>query len=77
MVFQSYALYPHMNVRQNLGYGLKVTHPKAEARRRVEEVAELLGLEELLDLVDLRSSPADSGSAWRWAGRSSASRRRS
>ena len=62
MVFQSYALYPHMNVRQNLGYGLKVRRiRKAEARRRVEEV-ELLGLEELLDR-DLRSSPADSGSA--------------
>jgi multiple sugar transport system ATP-binding protein len=50
MVFQSYALYPHMNVRQNLGYGLKVRRiRKNEARRRVEEVAELLGLEELLD----------------------------
>jgi multiple sugar transport system ATP-binding protein len=50
MVFQSYALYPHMNVRQNLGYGLKVRRtPKAEARKRVEEVAGLLGLGELLD----------------------------
>jgi multiple sugar transport system ATP-binding protein len=50
MVFQSYALYPHMTVRQNIGYGLKVRRaPKEEARRRVAEVAELLGLEELLD----------------------------
>jgi multiple sugar transport system ATP-binding protein len=50
MVFQSYALYPHMNVRQNLGYGLKVRRtPKAEIRRRVDEVAGLLGLTELLD----------------------------
>ena len=50
MVFQSYALYPHMNVRQNIGYGLKVRRtPKDEARRRVEEVAKLLGLNELLD----------------------------
>src|SRR5690349_289126 len=50
MVFQSYALYPHMNVRQNIGYGLKVRRtPKDEAKRRVEEVAELLGLEKLLD----------------------------
>ena len=50
MVFQSYALYPHMTVRQNLGYGLKVRKaPKAEARRRVEEVAALLGLTEMLD----------------------------
>jgi multiple sugar transport system ATP-binding protein len=50
MVFQSYALYPHMTVRENLGYGLKVRKaPKAEARRRVEEVASLLGLTQLLD----------------------------
>jgi multiple sugar transport system ATP-binding protein len=50
MVFQSYALYPHMNVRQNLGYGLKVRRmPRAEVKRRVEDVAELLGLAELLD----------------------------
>src|SRR6188472_1403757 len=50
MVFQSYALYPHMSVRKNIGYGLKVRRvPKDEARRRVEEVAELLGLETMLD----------------------------
>ena len=50
MVFQSYALYPHMSVRQNLAYGLKVRRtPKAEIERRVDEVAKLLGLEELLD----------------------------
>ena len=50
MVFQSYALYPHMTVRQNIGYGLKVRRaPKEEAKQRVQEVAELLGLEELLD----------------------------
>jgi multiple sugar transport system ATP-binding protein len=49
MVFQTYALYPHMTVRQNLGYGLKVRRtPKAEAKRRVEEVAQLLGLGEML-----------------------------
>jgi multiple sugar transport system ATP-binding protein len=50
MVFQTYALYPHMNVRQNIGYGLKVRRvAKAEIKQRVEEVAGLLGLEELLD----------------------------
>ena len=50
MVFQSYALYPHMSVRQNLGYGLKVRRtPKAEIRRRVDEVAGMLGLEDLLE----------------------------
>jgi multiple sugar transport system ATP-binding protein len=50
MVFQSYALYPHMSVRQNLGYGLKVRRTaKSEVRRRVEEVARMLRLDELLD----------------------------
>ena len=50
MVFQSYALYPHMTVRENLGYGLKVRRTgKSETRRRVEAVAGLLGLTELLD----------------------------
>jgi multiple sugar transport system ATP-binding protein len=50
MVFQSYALYPHMSVRKNIGYGLKVRRvPKDEARRRVEEVARLLDLETMLE----------------------------
>ena len=50
MVFQSYALYPHMTVRENLGYGLKVRRtPKDEAARRVEEVAKMLGLDDMLD----------------------------
>jgi multiple sugar transport system ATP-binding protein len=50
MVFQSYALYPHMTVRQNLGYGLKVRRTsKADTKERVERVARMLRLEELLD----------------------------
>src|SRR5690242_534785 len=50
MVFQSYALYPHMTVRQNLGYGLKVRKTsKKDIDRRVEEVARMLHLEQLLD----------------------------
>ena len=50
MVFQNYALYPHMSVRKNLGYGLKVRKtPAAEVDRRVAEAARLLGLEDLLD----------------------------
>jgi multiple sugar transport system ATP-binding protein len=50
MVFQNYALYPHMTVRQNLGYALRVRKlPKAEVNRRVEEAAKLLGLDGLLD----------------------------
>jgi multiple sugar transport system ATP-binding protein len=50
MVFQSYALYPHMTVRQNLGYGLKVRKTsKRELDARVTEVARMLHLDELLD----------------------------
>src|SRR5262249_10283762 len=50
MVFQNYALYPHMTVAENIGYALKVAGMrKAERRARVEEVARSLGLSELLD----------------------------
>ncbi len=50
MVFQNYALYPHMTVRENLAYGLRLRKlPKAEWKRRVEETARTLGLDELLD----------------------------
>src|SRR5215212_10014476 len=50
MVFQNYALYPHMTVRQNLGYGLRVRKtPRDERARRVDDVAQMLGLEQLLD----------------------------
>ena len=50
MVFQSYALYPHMTVRKNLSFGLRVAGvPKAEIARRVEKTAALLHLENLLD----------------------------
>jgi multiple sugar transport system ATP-binding protein len=48
MVFQNYALYPHLTVEKNLAYGLKVRKtPKDEIARRVDEVARMLGLEEL------------------------------
>jgi multiple sugar transport system ATP-binding protein len=50
MVFQDYALYPHMTVRGNLSYGLRVRKtPRREIERRVDEVSNLLGLRELLD----------------------------
>lgn len=50
MVFQDYALYPHMSVAENMGFALKVAKtPKAEIRERVEKAAELLGLTEFLD----------------------------
>src|SRR6202034_3215636 len=50
MVFQNYALYPHMTVADNLAFGLKLRHtPKAEIKRRVGEAAEMLGLEPYLN----------------------------
>jgi multiple sugar transport system ATP-binding protein len=50
MVFQNYALYPHMTVRKNLGYGLRVRKtPKKEAAERISRVAHMLGLQDLLD----------------------------
>ncbi|MEZ5871939.1 MAG: sn-glycerol-3-phosphate ABC transporter ATP-binding protein UgpC [Nitratireductor sp.] len=50
MVFQSYALYPHMSVADNMGFGLKMNgHPKAEIDRRVSKAASILHLEPLLE----------------------------
>ncbi|MBI3751488.1 MAG: sn-glycerol-3-phosphate ABC transporter ATP-binding protein UgpC [Chloroflexi bacterium] len=50
MVFQSYALYPHMSVRDNMSFGLKLKKvPKADIEKRVAEGAGMLGLETLLD----------------------------
>jgi sn-glycerol 3-phosphate transport system ATP-binding protein len=50
MVFQNYALYPHMSVRKNLAFPLKLAGvPAADVSRRVDETAALLGLGELLD----------------------------
>jgi sn-glycerol 3-phosphate transport system ATP-binding protein/multiple sugar transport system ATP-binding protein len=49
MVFQSYALYPHLSVRDNLAFGLELRKtPKDEIERRIDEAAEMLGLRELL-----------------------------
>ena len=50
MVFQSYALYPHMTVRDNMGFALKLRNvPKEEIDKKVDEVAKILDLEKLLD----------------------------
>ena len=50
MVFQNYALYPHMTVAENLAFGLKLRgHEKAEVQRRVQGAAEALGLTSMLD----------------------------
>jgi multiple sugar transport system ATP-binding protein len=50
MVFQSYALYPHMSVYDNMAFGLKLRKvPKAEIDRKVKEAAEILGISQFLD----------------------------
>jgi multiple sugar transport system ATP-binding protein len=50
MVFQNYALYPHMNVRDNMGFALRQRRlPRAEIDARVQDAARILGLEQLLD----------------------------
>ena len=50
MVFQNYALYPHMTVYDNMAFGLKIRkYPKAEINSRVHEAAQILDIEELLD----------------------------
>lgn len=50
MVFQNYALYPHMTVYENMAFGLKMRKfPKADIQKRVHEAADILGIRELLD----------------------------
>ncbi|MFH1904670.1 MAG: sn-glycerol-3-phosphate ABC transporter ATP-binding protein UgpC [bacterium] len=52
MVFQSYALYPHMKIYDNLAFGLKLRkYPKEEIDRRVKETAQILGIEHLLERI--------------------------
>jgi multiple sugar transport system ATP-binding protein len=65
MVFQSYALYPHMSVARNIGYPLKLAkRPKDEVARRVAEVAEVL---QLTDVLDRRPSQLSGGQRQRVA----------
>jgi len=50
MVFQNYALYPHMTVAENMSFGLRLKHfPKAEIKTRVDEAARMLDIVELVD----------------------------
>ncbi|MQA77916.1 MAG: sn-glycerol-3-phosphate ABC transporter ATP-binding protein UgpC [Streptosporangiales bacterium] len=57
MVFQNYALYPHMTVADNIGFHLKIKRvPKPQIRERVQEAAKLLGLEDFLDRKPARLS---------------------
>ena len=69
MVFQNYALYPHMNVYDNMAFGLKLRHtPKAEIQRRVNDAADILAWA-ICSSASPKSCPAASASAWPWAGR--------
>jgi ABC-type sugar transport system ATPase subunit len=77
MVFQNYALYPHMTVARNMGFALKRAGvPADEIRRKVQEAAALLGISDQLERSP-RTSRAGSASGSRWAARSSATRPRS
>src|SRR3954466_14277767 len=50
MVFQNYALYPHLSVYDNMAYGLKIQKlGKSEIRQRVQKIASIIGIEELLE----------------------------
>ena len=75
MVFQSYALYPHMTVRENMGFALKLAKtPKDVINQKVEEAATDPGPDPAPGPQAVPTCPAASGSGWRWAGRSSATR---
>ena len=76
MVFQNYALYPHMTVRENMAFPLKLAkvaagrdRPRRSRRRRRSSTSSTTST------ASRRTSPAASASGWRWAGRSSATRR--
>ena len=78
MVFQSYALYPHMTVYDNLAFGLRNQHiPRKEVDRRVREAAARSSTSARCSSASRSSSRAVSASAWRSGGRSCASRSRS
>src|SRR3954464_13984236 len=65
MVFQNYALYPHMTVAENIGFALRMRKvPKAEARRRIEETARIIGL---LDHLDRKPAQLSGGQRQRVA----------
>ena len=69
MVFQSYALYPTMTVRQNLAFGLEIRRvPKAQREAAIQRVAEMLQIERSAGPQARRSSRAASASASPWAG---------
>ena len=69
MVFQNYALYPHMSVRDNMAFALAIANaPKALIDEKVARAAQILGLTPYLTAIPV-SCPAGSGNALRWAER--------
>ena len=75
MVFQNYALYPHMTVADNMAFSLKMAKmPSEERKKRVDEAARILNLRSS-STASRRRSRVASASGWRWVGRSCASRR--
>ena len=69
MVFQNYALYPHMTVFDNMAFALKLRHTRAgEVSTRVEQAAQILGITPYRKRKP-RELSAASGSGWRWGGR--------
>ncbi len=78
MVFQNYALYPHMTVYDNMAFGLKLRKlPKDRDRSPRPGGRRTSSVSTSSSSASRRRCRAASGSAWRWGGRSSASRRRS
>ena len=74
MVFQNYALYPHMTVAENMGFALKLRGlNKSERDAQVLRGGEAAGPGAVSWTASRRRSRAGSGSGWRWVGRSSAS----
>ena len=74
MVFQNYALYPHMSVASNMAFGLKMRKfEKAEIEKRINNAASILGIESLLQRKPRQLSGG--ASAWRWAAPSCATQR--
>ena len=77
MVFQSYALYPHMTVRKNIGYPLKLAGVPAHEANSVSTRRRARCNSRRCSIASPGNSRAVSASEWRWAGRSCASHRRS
>ena len=76
MVFQNYALYPHMTVAQNMGFALKIAKtPKAEIRDRVLARGETCLTCNRIWTANPKTSPVGNASGWRWGARSCAARR--